>query len=95
MEPITFEALKALNPSAHQQALAILAECNDPDGVPEEDVTVTPSASGVFCLDWVEYGPFNPRPEWMWDPEASVWVSNDDEDVEERYRALEKLYYAE
>lgn len=94
VDKITFEQLNIINPDAHSKALEIIGECGGEDGVSKDDFTVTPSTSGVFCLDWENYGPFNPRPEWMWDPEAREWVTNDDEDVEERYEELSKRFYS-
>ncbi len=96
MEPTNLDALKAINPQAHQEALDIIAEC----GCPEEGDVVTPDQFevtihplGYYMLAWCDYGPFNPVPTWIWDPDASEWVSNDDIDAMERYQALEEKHY--
>ncbi len=82
---------KDINPEAAQKALDIIAEC---DGGDEEEFDVTLSDKGYHMLDWTGYGPFNPTPAWIWDPEAHEWVSNDDVNALERYEDLEEKHHA-
>lgn len=97
MDAITLEAFKAINPDAHQKALDVIGECGCPDDgdvVEPEEFDISPHPTHPI-LNWRDYGPFNPFPQWVWDPETSEWVSNDDPDDEDmkRYRALEDKHY--
>lgn len=90
---MTFEQLKSENPAAYEQAQEIIGMCGDPtdpaDTPTDADFKVERLGNGRIWMGWVTYGPFNPYPMWIWDPDAGEWVDNDEE--LDRYEELEGL----
>ena len=90
MKSTTVSEFQAVNAEAHAKALEIIAECGCPeDGevVEEGAFCVVPHAEGFHRLIWDDYGPFNPVPTWIWDPDIQEWVMNDGDEYD-RYCEL-------
>lgn len=88
-EPISLTDFQAIDPEAHALALTIISECGGDDDEPAPEPTgfrVFLEPNGSYTLQWNDYGPFNPVPEWAWDPDAKEWA--DSEEDYERFLAL-------
>ena len=80
---IKLTEFQSINPEAHAKALVIISECgmvDDPADTPTpEEFRVFTSDTEHHMLQWSDYGPFNPVPEWVWDPSTKEWVDGESE----------------
>ncbi len=93
MKMLTLDEFERINHTAHSLALEIIGECGDPDDAGDspgtEEFVVWQHANGVYVLEWRDYGPFNPVPQWAWDPQSASWV--DPEESDEAFELFESL----